>query len=350
MAILETHALTIGYAAGRKPPRVVARDIHETLHAGELVCLLGPNGAGKSTLLRTVAGVQSPLAGRVLLDGVDLHTLKPREIAARVAVVLTDRIDTGVMSGYELVALGRHPHTGWGGGLRDEDHAAVQRAIDAVGAGDIAALPVAHLSDGQRQKLMIARALAQDTPLLLLDEPTAFLDLPRRVEIMHLLRALTRASGRAALLSTHDLDLALRTADRVWLMTPQGTLVTGAPEDLVLSGAFAAAFAAEGAHFDAVSGAFRMTAVPRGLVSVRGGDALTQAWTRHALERAGWACPPDSAPASLDVEISGLPARWTLETWHGTSQYPTLYALISALHPLEQREANAHDSLADSPR
>jgi iron complex transport system ATP-binding protein len=211
------------------------------LRPGELVCLLGPNGAGKSTLIRTLCGMQAPLAGRVLLGGEPLEKLSAREVARRMSLVLTERVAVGLMPVATLVALGRHPYTRWGGRLRPEDREAVWRAMADAGIEAMACRPVCELSDGERQKVMIARALAQEPQVMILDEATAFLDLPRRVELMHLLRRLTRSRRRAILLSTHDLELALRCADRLWLLPLGGPLQDGAPEDLVLSGAFGSA-------------------------------------------------------------------------------------------------------------
>jgi iron complex transport system ATP-binding protein len=286
MAVLETHDLAIGYAGPRQPPVVVAENLNLTLGAGELVCLLGPNGAGKSTLMRTIAGMQKPLGGRVTLCGDDIAALRPRQLAARLSVVLTDRPNVGLLNGYALVALGRHPYTDWTGRLSRYDEAVIRWAVDAVGARDLAERPVMALSDGQRQKFMIARALAQESELILLDEPTAFLDLPRRAEMMRLLRHLAAETGRAILLSTHDLDLALRSADTLWLLA-DGRMHVGTPEDLVISGAFEAAFQSEGVTFDRSTGAFSVEREHGRAVLVRG-HGIPHTWTRRALKRAGY--------------------------------------------------------------
>ncbi|MBN1963361.1 MAG: ABC transporter ATP-binding protein, partial [Anaerolineae bacterium] len=277
--ILHTEALATGYAPPRRPQHVVAEGIDVALRAGELVCLIGPNGAGKTTLMRTLAGMLPPLAGRVLLLGEDVHALSPRQRARRLSIVLTERVSVGMLTAYALVALGRYPYTNWSGELTPDDEAVVRWAIQAVGARELADRQVGELSDGERQKIMIARALAQEPALMLLDEPTAFLDLPRRVEMMRLLRELAHGTGRAILLSTHDLDLALRTADRIWLMPQGGAISVGAPEDLVLSGAFEAAFRSEGVVFDAVSGAFRVQEQAAGTVALHG-YGLPALWTR----------------------------------------------------------------------
>jgi iron complex transport system ATP-binding protein len=252
---LHTDRLTIGY---RGAPALLT-DQSLTVRAGEFVCLLGANGVGKSTLLGTLTGVIPPRAGRVLLGDADLGGLHPGERARRVAVVLTERVQPGLLTAREVVALGRHPYTGWSGRLATSDEDAVDAAIAAVRGESLAHRPLSDLSDGERQRIMIARALAQAAPLILLDEPTAFLDLPRRIEIMRLLVALTREVGRAILISTHELDLALRLADRLWLMPGDGTLIDGTPADLIARGDIQRTFSGDGFTFDPARGAFQLT-------------------------------------------------------------------------------------------
>ncbi len=329
--MLETERLSIGYAPRRGPRRVVAADLNLALHAGEVVCLLGPNGVGKSTLLRTLVGMQPGLAGRVLLDGADLATLGPRDLARRLSVVLTERIEVGQLSAYALVALGRHPHTDWTGRLTIRDEEVTRWALEAVGAADLAQRQVHELSDGERQRVMVARALAQEPLLMVLDEPTAFLDLPRRVEMMRLLRRLARETNRALLLSTHDLDLALRSADALWLLAPGGGLHSGAPEDLVLGGAFEATFASAGIGFDRRQGSFQVHPPANHRVRLVG-DGLVGVWTARALERAGCLLAADHEPAALRVVIAGdahMP-RWEVTANDGPpQQIVSLHALAA---------------------
>jgi len=286
--VLRAESLSIGYRRVRKAAAVVSSGLRFALRPGELVCLLGPNGAGKSTLMRTLARLQPALSGRIWLDERPLEALRPGQLARRLSVVLTDRVDVGAMSGFGLASLGRHPYTGWTGTLNERDVRIVQWALQAVRAEGLADRLIVEMSDGERQKILIARALAQEPRVMLLDEPTAFLDLPRRVEVMDLLRRLARENGQAILLSTHDLDLALRNADRLWLLSADGALYDGAPEDLVLSGAFERVFAAEGVSFDRDRGSFHTREESCGVVLLQG-EGVAAHWARRALERIGYA-------------------------------------------------------------
>ncbi len=334
--VLTAHNLRIGYNTARRPPVVVAQDISVTLHAGELVCLIGPNGTGKSTLMRTLGGMQAALGGQVRLGDEDVFALKSRELARRMSIVLTERVDAGNLSAYALVALGRHPYTNWSGHLSGQDEAVVRWAIEAVGARELAHRPVDELSDGERQKIMIARALAQEPDVMLLDEPTAFLDLPNRVEVMRVLRHLTRTTGRAILLSTHDLDLALRSADTIWLMPLRAPLQVGAPEDLVLSGALEAAFSREGIVFDRQTGAFTILPAQTGRVRLTG-SGLTALWTRRALAREGFDVAENgaSAPVCVDILSHLEQPLWRVSTPGITQDLDSIYDLLVFLrqHP-----------------
>ncbi|MDZ8089972.1 MAG: ABC transporter ATP-binding protein [Nostoc sp. DedQUE12b] len=340
-SILTTHNLTIGYKTSRKNVRCVASDISVSLQAGELVCLLGPNGAGKSTLLRSLAGMQPPIAGEVRLLGDNVYNLASQDLAKRLSLVLTEKVDVGMLSAYTLVSLGRHPYTDWWGNLTPEDEAIVHWAIKSVGALHLASRQVSELSDGERQKIMIARALAQSPLVMLLDEPTAFLDLPRRVEIMQLLRHLARETNQAILLSTHDLDLALRLADKVWLLANNGILHIGAPEDLVLSGAFADTFKSEGVEFDIASGEFNLHTFHKGEINLIGGEGIAVVWTIRALQRVGFRVKQgksfsviqDFAPTQISVEVISNSEQflWRITKSKTVSTHHSMYELIKFL-------------------
>ena len=294
--------LSIGYS-GRRGAKIVARGLTATVRGGELTCLVGPNGAGKSTLLRTIAGAQPPLEGSVSLCGRPLADYTPRLLARTVAIVLTEKPDVANMTVAEMVALGRSPYTGFWGTCSAGDRREAARAMATVGIGGLAGRRVATLSDGERQKTMIAKALAQQTPVVVLDEPTAFLDFPSKAEVMRLLHRVSHETGRAVFLSTHDLDLALQTADTLWLLDSSGTLAVGTPEDLALDGRLGAFFAGEGVEFDGATGLFSVSHSPTRSVGVAGADGLRRRMLCKALLRSGIAAAPPQPGADI-VEVT----------------------------------------------
>jgi iron complex transport system ATP-binding protein len=266
----------------------VASDLSAQARRGELTVLIGPNGAGKSTLIRTLSGLQPALGGQVLLDGTDLTVLSRDELARRVAVVLTERIDPGLLSARELVGLGRIPHLGLSARLGPEDEAIIDWALAATGAQHLASRPATELSDGECQRVLTARALAQQPGLLILDEPTAFLDVSSRAGLFGLLRKLARDQQMAVVLSTHDLELALRVADRVWLLDPAGTLVDTVGEELMLSGRIGAMFDTDTLRFDASSGMFAFGAEDGRRPAHIDADGPLHAALARVLSREGW--------------------------------------------------------------
>lgn len=326
MNVLRLDALTIGYLTATREPIRVAEQINLELNAGEFVCLLGPNGAGKSTLLRTLAGMQKPLAGRVLLNGDDVHSLPTRTLAKYLSVVLTEKVDGGLLTAYEVVSLGRFPYTNWSGRLTQTDHQRVAEALDRANANDLSHRTLNELSDGERQRVMMARALAQEPQVMLLDEITAFLDLPRRVEVMQLLQMMAHDTGRAMLVSTHDLDLALRSADLIWLLAKGGELVAGAPEDLVLNGSFERVFGNDGIRFDRQTGAFRLER-PHGRAIALTGDGDAYAWTRRALERKGFTVG-QTGTLAVTIDVQTNQPIWQLTGQAGSVFCPTIQELM----------------------
>ena len=213
--------LSIGYRQ-KTDSRKVLKDVNLSIFSGELVCLLGPNGIGKSTLLRTLSGLLPKLSGTIMINGRALEEYSEKELSKQVGVVLTDHPQLRNMRVEELVALGRSPYTNFFGGLSSEDKVFVDEAISLVGIDKLRGRMIRELSDGERQKVMIARALAQQTPVIILDEPTAFLDFPSKVEVMKLLRNLAHDMHKTILLSTHDLDLAVRLADTLLQVADSG--------------------------------------------------------------------------------------------------------------------------------
>lgn len=227
--------LALGYFH-QKAKKEILSNLDFTLFSGELTCLLGPNGVGKSTLIKAILGQIHPWKGSIQLDQQSITEYSVEELAKRIAVVLTDPVFPGNMTVGQLVALGRTPHTGWSGKLNPADRDVVEKALSDTKITYLRDERLSEISDGQRQKAMIARALAQDGQVMILDEPTAHLDLVNRFEIMSLLRDIAHAQRKAILVVTHDLDIAIETADRFWLLNCGTPLISGKPEDLILSG------------------------------------------------------------------------------------------------------------------
>jgi iron complex transport system ATP-binding protein len=308
--------LAVGYRS-RRVTRAVLEGVNLTAHPGEFVCLLGPNGIGKSTLLRTLVRMQPPLWGRIEVEGAGLDTLSATALAQKVGVVLTERVVIDSLSARRIVELGRYPHSGWLGRLRAEDHEVVEWAIASVGAAHLSERDFNQLSDGERQRVMIARALAQKPSVLVLDEPTAFLDVPSRVELMGLLRQLTRNSQLTVIASTHDLELALRTADTLWLLMPGGEVMAGAPEDVVWQGGIAQAFEGRHIRFHPEERSFRLQTGQRGAARING-TGLRASLAVGVLEREGFevAGPSDGEDAVLTVDV-------TEHGWRGSNDSHT---------------------------
>ena len=246
---IQIESLSTGYR-NKKNVTVVAHDINATILGGELTCLLGPNGAGKSTLLRTLSAFLPPVKGDISIMGRNLRDYTDKELAKTIGVVLTEKTDLRNMTVYDLIGLGRSPYTGFWGTLHEDDRRVVDEAIKMVGIGPLKDRMIQTLSDGERQKVMIAKALAQQTPVIFLDEPTAFLDFPSKVEIMQLLHVLSRTTGKTIFLSTHDLELALQIADTIWLLDRDKGVVIGTPDKLAKDGSLNSFFAQRDIKFD----------------------------------------------------------------------------------------------------
>lgn len=283
--ILNINNLTIGYGKDKKA-KVVHNDLNARIFEGELVCLLGENGTGKSTLIRTLCGFQPALGGEASMLKKNLLNLPEKKLARMASVVLTDRVIVPNATVEELVGLGRSPYTGTFGILNNEDKEIVHSSIEKCGILHKKKERLSNMSDGEKQKAFIAKALAQDTPVIILDEPTAFLDMPARVEIMQLLRKITSSSGKSVLMSTHDLDLALQMADRLWLLAPNKPLLAGSPEDLLLNNEFQTIFEHRGIEFDNRTGLFRVEYDYQAILPVQG-HGFEYVLLRRAFARKG---------------------------------------------------------------
>ena len=238
MSTIELQNLTIGYSE-KGNSKTVASNINATLHSGCLTCLVGSNGIGKSTLLRTLSAFQPMLSGNIVVNGRPLSDFSDQELSHVIGIVLTGKPDVQNMTVEDIVALGRSPYTGFWGTLDDDDKTIVEESMSLVGITHLRGRMIQTLSDGERQKMMIAKALAQQTPVIFLDEPTAFLDYPSKVEMLQLLRRLSHDTDKIIFLSTHDMELALQIADELWLMMPDGISV-GTPAELAANGRLSA--------------------------------------------------------------------------------------------------------------
>lgn len=229
---LNTVNLSVGYCVKGKTKTILS-GLDLSLESGKLTCIFGANGTGKSTLLRTLSGLQAPIEGSIMLrQGVCLADLTKQELSRLISIVNTDYASVGALTTDEVVKLGRYPYTGFFGTLSREDKKVVEKAIKSVGMEDYKQRHIATLSDGERQKVMIARALAQNTPIIILDEPTSFLDAASRIEILRLLKNLATEQNKAILVSTHDINPAISLSDNLWLITSTGKFITGTTAEI----------------------------------------------------------------------------------------------------------------------
>lgn len=246
--ILRTEKLSIGYHS-KKAQTPIASDIDLSLKKGKLISLIGANGIGKSTLLRTITGIQKPLSGAVFLNGRDISDYSSLEAAQNLSVVLTEKLPPSNLTVFELVALGRQPYTNWVGTLTNDDFLKIDEALDVTQIAHLAQKKHFEISDGQLQKVLIARAIAQDTPLIILDEPTTHLDLLHKVSLFRLLKKLTAETQKCVLFSTHDIDLAIQLSDEMIVMTA-GKVIQGNPDNLIANKIFDTLFEGENISFD----------------------------------------------------------------------------------------------------
>lgn len=254
--ILQASQISIGYSHKRENT-VVASDINLCLEKGKLIALIGANGIGKSTLLRTITGIQKTISGSVLLNGQNIHEIDALTLAQNLSVVLTEKLPPSNLTVFELIALGRQPYTNWIGKLTAIDIVKVNEAMELTQISHLAAKRHYEISDGQLQKVLVARALAQDTPLIILDEPTTHLDLLHKVGLFKLLKKLTHETGKCILFSTHDIDMAIQLSDEMIIMTPE-TVLQDQPCNFITNGSFNSLFKDEHIIFDADKGKFKI--------------------------------------------------------------------------------------------
>jgi len=252
--ILSTSNLSIGYST-KKEKIVVAENLNLNFESGKLIALIGANGIGKSTLLRTLTGIQKPLHGNVFLKGKDIQSIEALEFAQNLSLVLTEKLPSSNLTVFELIALGRQPYTNWLGKLSEDDLQKVNHAMELTQIVHLANKKHHEISDGQLQKMLVARALAQDTPLIILDEPTTHLDLLHKVAVFKLLKKLSKETNKCILFSTHDIDLAIQLSDEMIVMTGN-TVEQDQPCNLISKGIFNTLFKDEHIIFDSEKGKF----------------------------------------------------------------------------------------------
>ena len=307
---LSIENLAIGYAGKTGKLKLLQKNVNEKLTEGDFVCLLGPNGCGKSTLLRVMAGMQVPVNGKILIDNNEIQQLTNEERCKLLSVVLTDNSAVGNITISEIVALGRYGYTNWIGSLGIKDRQIISESLENVSLTEFENRRFDTLSDGEKQRTFIAKGLASDAPLMLLDEPTAHLDIPNKVGILTLLRQLTRNSHRSVLVATHELDLALRLADEIWLMMPDQTIFKGTPEELIASGNLDKVFGNEFLNFNSQTGNFAINTNPVGSVIIEGKGDNTD-MTVQALKRVGFTTKTMKNTKSVKVKV--IDDLWKVE-------------------------------------
>lgn len=330
-AILHAQNLNIGYKQA-KQQTIIAQNLNCEIFEGEMLCLLGPNGSGKSTFIRTIAGLQPALGGSISIHNKQIDGKNAAQLAKNMSVVLTDSISMPNTSVWDIVSYGRHPHTNWLGILSESDSKIISNAIEKVGLSELKNRNLNTLSDGEKQRAMIAKALAQDTDFIMLDEPTAHLDLPNRIAIMKLLRDLAHSTRKSILLSTHELDLALQVADRIWLMQKNAPMLCGTPEDLVLQGSFQKVFSTQAFDFDINTGFFKIHYPEQHLVSLSGTQPFLL-WTTRALYKYGIAVQEKNTAIP---HIHASDNQWTVEFKNQKYLCSSIFELLSTLPQIQK--------------
>ena len=328
MSILSAKDLTVGYRKGNSTSPVIS-GLNLSLSRGKLVALIGANGIGKSTLLRTLVGNQPPLEGEVSISGIRIGEISRKNLSLLLGIVNTERTQAGALTVREVVSLGRQPYTGFLGILSKNDKSIVEKAMQDAGILHKASSFLAELSDGERQKVMIAKALAQCTPIIILDEPTAFLDVASRMETMLLLHNLAHKQNKAVLLSSHDLSQSMMLADELWVVTNDQKIISGNTEDVVLSGAMDSIFASSIISFDLLQGDFCINLDSQYDIKLNCNDKILKKWIGNALKRNGYGISNDEACKNEITAIS--PTEITVSTAQGSIKANSISDMIAII-------------------
>ena len=327
--IISLSDLSIGYKNRFSFSTIVKSKISLYALKGELVALIGSNGSGKSTLLKTIIGFQPALEGQITINDRPATSYNERQLSKTLSFVSTEQVRVPNLTVYDLVALGRYPYTNWFGKLLPADHQVVEEAIFMTGLEGYENRLINFLSDGERQKAMIARTLAQDTEIIVLDEPTAFMDLSNKYEIVHILRNLAIEKGKTILYSTHDLSTAIAESDRIWLML-ENSVEQGSPEDLVISGSFNSLFKNSHLNFDTEKGDFRIRKIPIRRIGLTGAGTVCS-WTAKALERIGFEVINIQDQNFENIQVEVIYPEWRLTFGDQTFIFSQLLSLCRFL-------------------
>ena len=331
--ILSLDSLKIGYFQGRQK-NVLLPPLDASANKGELIAVLGRNGIGKSTLLRTLAGIQPSLGGGIYFEGKNLIDYSRIELAQKVGYISTDIVKVNNMRIYDLVALGRFPHTNWIGKITSTDDEIIMDAINKTSMLPFCNKFVSELSDGERQKAMIARILAQDTDIMVMDEPTAFLDIGSKYDIFNLLHTLSQKSEKTIIFSTHDLHMAISQSDKVWLIL-ENKLMEGAPEDLMLEGAFDHLFDSSSVVFNSENGTFSFRGEEKGSLYIEG-DGFMRHWTEEAVHRAGFSVSEVKTKPYIKA-TSSRKNIWQLISHNSILEFYSIYELMRSIRNVDLR-------------
>jgi iron complex transport system ATP-binding protein len=326
--ILSLESLLIGYKSGERASALIP-SLTASVRKGELIALIGQNGTGKSTLLRTITGLHPALGGDIIINGKKLGDYQRYDLAKNIGYISTEPVRVTNMTVTDLVRLGRYPHTSWTGKLEEEDHELVADAIRKTGLESFTGRYINELSDGERQRAMIARILAQDAEILLMDEPTAFLDVKSRYEMIHLLHDLTFSRGKTIIFSTHDMLTAIGESDRIWLISGD-SFTDGAPEDLILNGSFEKLFADSVVKFNSSDASFSYKRKMHGTVGVEA-DGIVRYWTEKAANRAGFEVSETGEGLRIKVIAGVNGVSWQATRESEVLVFSSLYELVKWL-------------------
>ena len=326
MKLIHTQSLAIGYTEG-STNKVLQKDINLSLSNGEIISLMGQNGVGKTTFIKTLSGLHKGISGSVYHQHRPIDEISKSSLAKQISVVLTEKPFAAHLSVIELIALGRHPYSNWLGRLNTSDKQAIDLAINQTNIDYLANKKLYQLSDGQFQKVMIARALAQETDLIILDEPTAHLDLSNKIEIMLLLKSIA-GSGKGVLIATHDLQVSLQLSDRLWLFNFNRPVLEGCPEDLILQGAIDQTLFPINNNIDLTTGTVKHLDERKGNILLQGDPTIVH-WTAQALQRNGYAVNKDT-PTSISIYC--LDGLWKMKSKHKSTSSDSIENLLRHLN------------------